>query len=374
MVGGRGTFPDLAGDYLPATLKIGIYIDRQPKSEMIEREKLAEAARALKEYLAPVDPDEFEAETGIRENDFREIVPREFDGRIFAIDGSNVVVFDLGAVSLHRIRAGYVVYRGTEWQKTAVTCDDLFVADREDYRRHFDRFRRGIFGLAEPFELKTEEELERISTFYRDLQEHVALSEAVSEAEAGDLVLYDGGFSLWSDPYYREVLNKIFEKACGRGVDILAVSKSSKLSWGRGISRPLVKSTDRIGRLAVPDKPWRVQLSGKRGMREEPWRGKTYIAKFHPGATHSFRVDAPDSVVEHVDEALGSVAIRARSSESLGYPHALFRAHQDLKIPVQERNFARLSLFEELRRKGLTEEEIRGALDYHEILDSIKRR
>jgi hypothetical protein len=80
---------------LPATLKIGIYIDVKQIS-MIEREKLAEAARVMREYLAPVDPNEFEAETGIRESDFCEIVPREFGGRIFAIDGSNVVVFDLG--------------------------------------------------------------------------------------------------------------------------------------------------------------------------------------------------------------------------------------------------------------------------------------
>ncbi|KUK96143.1 MAG: DNA double-strand break repair nuclease NurA [Methanothrix sp.] len=341
---------------------------------MIEREKVAEAARTIKDYFSPVDPGEFESETGIGAGDFREIVPREFDGRIFAIDGSNVVVFDLGNVSLNRIRAGYVVYRGREWQKTVVTYDDLFTADRENYRQHFGRFRRGIFGLAEPFELKTEEELDRISTFYRDLQEHVALSEAVSEATTGDLVLYDGGFSLWRDPYYREVLNQIFEQAEGRGTDLLAVSKSSKLSWGRGISRPLVKSTDRVGSLAAPDKPWRVQLSGKRAIREEPWRGKTYVAKFHQRATHAFRVDAPDSVAEHIDEALSHVAIYARSSESLGYPHALFRAHQDLKIPVQEKNFTRLSLFEGLRAEGLKEHEIRGALDYHEILDGLSRR
>lgn len=199
---------------------------------MIEREKVAEAARAIKEYFSPVDPKEFEAETGIRGSDFCEIVPQEFDGQIFAIDGSNVVVFDLGNVSLNRIRAGYVVYRGTEWQKTVVTYDDLFTADRENYRRHFDRFRRGIFGLAEPFELKTEEELDRISTFFRDLQEHVALSEAVKEAKEGDVILYDGGFSLWRDPYYREVLNWIFERAEERSVDLLGVSKSSKLSWG----------------------------------------------------------------------------------------------------------------------------------------------
>ncbi|KUK43797.1 MAG: Uncharacterized protein XD72_1820 [Methanothrix harundinacea] len=71
---------------------------------------------------------------------------------------------------------------------------------------------------------------------------------------------------------------------------------------------------------------------------------------------------------------MSHVAIYARSSESLGYPHALFRAHQDLKIPVQEKNFTRLSLFEGLRAEGLKEHEIRGALDYHEILDGLSRR
>jgi hypothetical protein len=341
---------------------------------MIERDKVAEAARTIKEYFSPVDPGEFEAETGIGAGDFREIVPQEFDGQIFAIDGSNVVVFDLGNVSLNRIRAGYVVYRGREWQKTVVTYDDLFTADRENYRQHFDRYRRGIFDIKELFKLESKEELDRISTFFRDLQEHVALSEAVSEAEAGDLVLYDGGFSIWSDPYHREVLNKIFEQAERRGIDLLAFSKSSKLSWGRGISRPLVKSTDRVASLAVPDGPWRVLLTGKKVMREEPWRGKTYIAKFHPRATHAFRVDAPDHVAEEIDEVLGRAAMYARSSESLGYPHALFRAHQDLKIPIQERNFTRLSLFEGLRAEGLNEKEIRGALDYHEILDGLSRR
>ena len=341
---------------------------------MIEREKVAEAACAIKGYFSPVDIGEYETETGILGRDFREIVPEDFDGDIFAIDGSNVVVFDLGNVSLNRIRAGYVVYRGIEWQKTVITYDDLFTADRKNYPLYFNRYRRGIFGLKEPFELKSEEELDRISTFFRDLQEHVALSEAVKEAKEGDVVLYDGGFSLWRDPYYREVLNWIFERAKERGADLLAVSKSSKLSWGGKISRPLIRSADYIGSQIVPNDPWYVQLSGKKVISEDPWLGKTYVAKFHPRSTHAFRIDAPNCVADHIDEALGHVSMYARSAESLGYPHALFRAHQDLKIPIQERNFTRLSLFEGLRGEGLTEQEIRGALDYHEILDGLRRR
>lgn len=335
---------------------------------------MSDAASAIKDYFSPVDVGEFEAETGIGAGDFREIVPRKFDGQIFAIDGSNVVVFDLGNVSLHRIRAGYVVYRGRNWQKTVVTYDDLFTADRENYPLYFDRYRRGIFGLEEPFELKSAEELDRIPTFYRDLQEHVALSLAINEAKTGDVVLFDGGFSLWREPYYRDVLNRIFSDAEDRGADLLGVSKSSQLSWGREISRPLVRSADYVGSKTYPGKPWRLQLSGKKVMKEDPWGGKTYVARFHPQGTHAFRIDAPDRVAEEVDDLLGRVATYSRSSESLGYPHALFRAHQDLKIPIQERNFTRLSLFEGLRAEGLTEEEIRGALDYHEVLDSHIRR
>ena len=372
---GRGDGPvDIPRYYLLAALKIAIYLHLQLHSKMIKKENLAGAARALKEYLAPVDPDEFEAETGISGGDFREIVPRDSGGRIFAIDGSNVVVFDLGAVSLHRIRAGYVVYRGTGWEKTAVTYDDLFVADRENYSHHFNRYRKGIFDIEEPFELQSKEELDRMATFYRDLQEHVALFEAVLEAEAGDVVLYDGGFSLWREPYHREVFDRIFERAGERGVDLLAISKSSQLSWGRGIARPLLRSVDRLGCAALPGSPWLVRLSGRRAMREEPWGGETFAARLHPASTHAFRVDAPGRAAESIEEILGRIAFYSRSSESPGYPHALFRAHQEMKIPVQERDFTRLSLFEELRGLGFSEGEIRGALDYHEILDSIKRR
>lgn len=341
---------------------------------MIDKKKLAEIADIIKDYFLPVDSGEYEAETGISRNDFRQInLTSDLDGDIYAIDGSNVVVFDLGNVNVNYIRAGYVVYRGTKWHKTVITYNDLFAADRKNYVHYFNRYRKGIFGLDESFRLKSEEELDRISTFFRDLQEYVAISEALGDAKEGDIVLYDGGFALWRDPYYREVFNWLFKKAEDKNVDLLGISKSSKLSWGREISKPLVKSTNYIGSQSSPDKPWYVKLSDKRVIGDDSWHGRTYIAKFHPKSTHAFRVDAPTYVVNHINTTLSHVCAYSQSAESLGYPHALFRAHHDIRIPTHERNFIRLSLFDKLGDLGLNEQQIRSALDYHEILDMLRR-
>jgi hypothetical protein len=274
-----------------------------------------------------------------------------------------------------------VAYHGTEWQKTFITYDKLFVADVGDYSedeggysKQFDLYLREVFNLEGPFKIDSQKELDRISTFFRDLQEYVALYEAVKNANLGDVVLYDGSFFLWRDPYYVEVLDLIFEEAKDRGVDILGVSKSSKLPLSRRTSRPLIRSTDYIGSSLITDKPWFVELSGKNVIREESRRGKTYVAKFHQRSTHAFRIDAPEHVTDHIEEALSHVSAYSRSAESLGYPHALFRAHQDIKIPVHENKFIKLSLFESLRSKGLTEQQIRSALNYHEILDALRRK
>lgn len=365
----------IAGDYLLSTLKIGIYIEFQSDYEMIDKEKLAQTAEEIKNYFSPIELDEYEAETGVFSEDFREIYPIDFEGNIFAIDGSNVVVFDLGNVVLNHIRAGYVVYHGTEWQKTVITYDDLFTANEENYSQQFDIDLKEIFNLDGPFKIsKKEEELDRISTFFRDLQEYVALYKAVKDAKSKDIILYDGSFVLWRDPYYVEVLKQIFEEAKRKNVDILGISKSSKLHLSSRISKPLVRSTDYIGSSLITDKPWYVELSGKKPIRRESWPGRTYVSKFHQRSTHAFRIDAPEHVIDHIELALRYVSAYSRSAESLGYPHALFRAHQDIMIPIHENKFIKLSLFETLRSKGLTEQQIRCALNYHEILDVLRRK
>jgi len=94
------------------------------------------------------------------------------------------------------------------------------------------------------------------------LQEYVALSEAISEAKSGDLVLYDGDFAYWIDPF-KKVLSSIFMQAEDNDIDLLAISKSSTFSWGIDYSRPFVLHTGQVGSQIIPECPWYIELSEK---------------------------------------------------------------------------------------------------------------
>jgi len=343
---------------------------------MAERNRLGEIANLIREYISLDSATQYYETTGVRESDFVPICPEKFEGSIFAIDGSNVVIFDLAAAKVNYIRAGYVVYRDTVWQRTEIV-NKVFVADQEMYAPQFERDLRGVFGLNEPLSLE-ETELDRLSTYFRELQEYVALFEAVDDAQEGDLVLYDGGFAYWKKQPYGKVLERIFKRAEEKGVDILGISKSSTFSWNNGFTRSFVQDTNYIGIDVLPKMAWCLDLRGKR-VKPSPdarpvksgpsWKGRIYVAKFHPLSERAFRVDAPLHVVNHVEKALGKAALYSNSAECLGYPHALFRAHRDIRITDQERKqFWRL-LLNELSTQGVSEQKVRGSLDYHEVLE-----
>jgi hypothetical protein len=344
---------------------------------MVKKKRLSAIASIIMDYIYLYDAFEYYRETGVTGSDFLQIPEETFDGRIFAVDGSNVVLFDLVTTRVNHIRAGYVTYRGKEWQKTVITYDDIFVSDPKSYSPIFNRYLQGIFGLdgfvlteAEIDRISTYE-LDRMSTYYRELQEYVALSEAISDAREGDLVLYDGGFWLWADPY-QKVLDSLFLQAESKGVDLLGISKQSGLSWGKEVSRPFIPATMRIGSQQIPDSPWYIDLAGK-AIEPRPrgsWSGRIYVAKLNQYADRAFRVDAPNWVVGRIGMALGHLARYSDSAESLGYPHALFRAHREIRIQEEERRLLRLWLMDELGRAGLDEPQVRGILvDYHESLE-----
>ncbi len=382
---------------------------------MAKKDRLGEIADLIKGYISLDSATQYYEKTGVRESDFVPIIPEEFEGTVFAIDGSNVVIFDLAAAKVNYIRAGYVAYKGRKWQKTEI-ANEVFVADQEMYAPQFEEVIKDVFGLDEQFALE-DTELDRLSSYFRELQEYVALFEALENASEGDLVLYDGGFAYWKEKPYGKVLDRIFRRAEEKGADILGISKSSTFSWNNGFTRSFVQDTNYIGSNSVPNEPWHLDLRGKTikpipdtgsdGAQVAPnassqdvsqdtieyaaqaafqdgpedatqgakskdglfWKGRIYVAKFHPLASRAFRVDAPWHVVDHVEIALGRAACYSDSAECLGYPHALFRAHRDIRITDQERRQIWLSLLNELGVRGVNEQEVRGSLDYHEVLE-----
>lgn len=332
---------------------------------------LDSVADSIMRYLK-ASPKELMAQTGIRESDFIPIEPLKFDGRIFAVDGSNIEICDLSVIKMNHIRAGYVVYRGSRWEKTVITYDDLFLADRMNYIESF-RKPLEIFGL-EGLALSglRGSELDRLSTYFRELQEYVALNEALNEMDEGDLLLYDGGFALWKDRPFGKVLERIFERASKRGVYLLGVSKSSSIYWGREISMPLVYHLFRFGRSMLPGRAWYVNLRGKyvkHDPLEEIWRGSVCIAMFHPMGNRAFRVDLPAYLEEQIPSAIAKASAFSGSSECMGYPHALFRAHRDIRIKAQEGEMSWMRVLDALS-PYINISELDGVKEFHEILES----
>jgi len=335
---------------------------------MLDKTRLAAIADLISAQISISGVEQYCAETGITRDDFMPISPLSFHGGIFAVDGSNVVICDWSVANLNRIRAGYAVYQGREWQRTVITYDDVFMADKRSYIWQFKSYLKGIIDPGE-FILKNEE-LDRLSTYFRELQEYIALRGAIDEARLGDLVLYDGGF-IWKERPFGKVLEKIFLEAEEKGVDLLGVSKSSSLSWGSEIQRPFLQHTSFAGTVFAPGLPWYVRLKDKNvDLGPDRWDGEIYVVRLDGRSDHAFRVDAPSYISDRIGSALGKLAAYSCSSECLGYPHALFRAHRDIRITDQEGASVRLQLLNLLGEKGSSESQILGALlDYHDIIE-----
>jgi len=195
----------------------------------------------------------------IQKDDFKAIEPKDFEGEIYAIDGSNALICDWSVANLNLIRAGYVVYKGRSWLRAVFTFDDVFWADPRDYAEHFDHYLQEFFGLNGI--TLGESDIDRLSSYFRELHEYIALADAINDSQQGDLVLYDGGFDVFEP--LRDVLEQVLRFAENKDVDLLGISKSSSLSWGEEISRPFVKNTSYVGGQLMPGVPWYLNLRDK---------------------------------------------------------------------------------------------------------------
>jgi hypothetical protein len=341
-----------------------------PKGMLEEKGRMEAIAGLIRDQIVLNGIDRYCRETGIGKEDFVEIKPQECQCLIFAIDGSNVPVCDWSVASLNKICAGYAVYSGCDWQRTVITCDDLFLADRENYVELFEPLLKDFFGLSR-FSLASTE-LDRLSTYFRELQEYIALEDAIIHASPGDTILYDGGFDVY-DPL-RSVLRKIFRDAENRRVDLLGVAKSSAISWGSGISRPFVRHTGYCGGIFLPGLPWYLSLKGKKVASLPEWDGETFIVRFNGLGGAAFRVDVPPYMVNSIGKALEKLVMHSCSAECSGYPHALFRAHRDIRIREQEGHFLKLELMNILSDLGVSGTQIMDLMrDYHDVLEMRSR-
>ncbi|HON35603.1 MAG TPA: DNA double-strand break repair nuclease NurA [Methanothrix sp.] len=333
---------------------------------MLSDLRLSLVAELIRDHILLDGIDRYCQETGVKSSDFIPFEPIEFGGDILAADGSNVSVCGWSVAAINLIRSGYVVYQGQRWKRTVITFDDIFFADPAIYA---DQFAPPLKRLGQDqIDLK-EEDLERLSTYFRELQEYASLNDAISVAKPGDIILYDGSFDVFEP--LRAALSSVFRRAEERGVALLAVAKSSSLYWGEGISLPFMYHTNQAGSMLLPNSPWYLNLKDKRVNRGPgKWGGESFIVRFTGRSDHAFRVDVPGYLAGQVEEALAGISSCSTSAECPGYPHALFRAHRDIKITDNEGASVRMRLKDKLYRDGLSPRQIAVLMqDYHDILE-----
>jgi len=339
---------------------------------MGEERRLSMVAELIRDHIHLVDVDRYMESTGVKKDDFMPVQSTEFSGEIFAVDGSNASLYSWMTASVNLIRAGYAVYRGREWQRTAITFDDLFVADSRLCKTNFEpsnfhHYLEHYFGLKE-IDLR-ESDLDRLSTYYREMQEYLAINDAIGQARPGDIILYDGSFEIFEP--MRGVLDAIFARAQEREVALLAVAKSSSLSWGDEITLPFVQHTALAGSSTLPGEAWYLSLKDKKvDAGQGKWGGRTYVVRFCGQTDLSFRVDSPAYMSRDIGSVLGKLVDHSCSAECLGYPHALFRAHRDIRITDHEATATRQRLME----IGMSHSEIRMLMqDLHDLLEMKSR-
>jgi hypothetical protein len=324
-------------------------------------------AELIRDHIHLVDVDRYMECTGVKKDDFVPVQSADFSGEIFAVDGSNAALYSWMTASVNLIRAGYAIYRERDWRRTVITFNDLFLADPLLCQTNFDPYLEHYFGLK-GIDLK-ESDLDRLSSYYREMQEYLAINDAIGRARPGDIILYDGSFEVFEP--LRGVLAVIFSRARDRRVALLAVAKSSALSWGDDITLPFVSHTGLAGSRMLPGEGWFLSLEGKKvDAGQGKWGGQTYIVRFCGQSDHAFRVDVPAYLSPEMGEVLGKLAAHCCSAECLGYPHALFRAHRDIRITDQEAAGSRERLIARLLERGMSHMGIKMLMqDFHDILE-----
>jgi hypothetical protein len=329
--------------------------------------------------------------------------------------GVTVAAVDGGSACLLNGRSFWLVaYRaGTIWHRDR----DTFAADVDPLvlRALTQTDARAAYAeaLAEAGVRRERElaDLGGVVDVLRELAEWRRATEAVAAARPGDLVLVDG--SLHPGAFLPgSLVGPIHQLALDRGVDLVGVTKASKLRWGR--YAPLVlRVRRRAERELGPDTRWYLRVTpegsgephdrgglhpprppqpeapedraegsgepqgGAPDDREEgaaggddAWRSEVYVARLARAGAYAFRVDA----VRGQRQPRELFAVLAGLSDDpafLGYPYPLARAHQVVSLPGHLLADLRRNLREAFLREGLSEDDVDLVMrDFHLTLNA----
>ncbi|HZD73469.1 MAG TPA: DNA double-strand break repair nuclease NurA [Actinomycetota bacterium] len=304
----------------------------------------------------------------------------------FGVDpspGITAAAIDGGSACLVNGRSFWVIaYRaGTIWHRDRVTVHEdaepltIEALTQTDAKGRYAQALRAA-GVIRERELA---DLGGVVDVLRELAEWRRVREAIERAVPGDLVLVDG--SLHPGAFLpASLVVPIHELALRRCVDLVGVTKASKLRWGR--YAPLVLRVRRRAEVEVgPDARWYLRVTRdpdelppaadpETGEAAPPWRSEVYVARLASCGAYAFRVDAVRGRREP-DELFAVLAGLSDDPAFLGYPYPLARVHQVVSLPGHLLADLRRDLRAAFLREGLPEDDVDLVMrDFHLTLNA----
>jgi NurA domain-containing protein len=275
-----------------------------------------------------------------------------------AIDGGSACLLNGRSFWLVAYRAGTIWHRDRDTFATDADPLQLRALTQTDAKAAYAEA-LALAGVKRERELA---DLGGVVDVLRELAEWRRAGEAVAAARRGDLVLVDG--SLHPGPFLpRGLVEPVHQLALERGVDLVGVTKASKLRWGR--YAPLVLRVRRRaeGELG-PDARWYLRVTGPQEQAE------VYVARLARRGAYAFRVDVVRGHREP-DQLFAVLAGLSDDPAFLGYPYPLARVHQVVSLTGHLLADLRRDLREAFLREGLSEDDVDLVMrDFHLTLNA----
>jgi hypothetical protein len=275
-----------------------------------------------------------------------------------AVDGGSACLLNGRSFWLVAYRAGTVWHRDRDTFATDTDPLQLRALTQADAKAAYAEA-LALAGVKRERDLA---DLGGVVDVLRELAEWRRAAEAVAAARPGDLVLVDG--SLHPGPFLPAgLVSPVHELARERGVDLVGVTKASKLRWGR--YAPLVLRVRRRadGELG-PDTRWYLRVTGP----DDP--AEVYVARLARAAAHAFRVDAVRGHRDP-DQLFAVLAGLSDDPAFLGYPYPLAAVHRVVSLPGPLLADLRRDLREAFLREGLSEDDVDLVMrDFHLTLNA----
>jgi hypothetical protein len=256
---------------------------------------------------------------------------------VYAVDGGSSVLARGGNIEVVAWRAGMVHFRDRKRIVENCPPPEILAYNRLALKPIFEEY---LVDL--PIEYTSDQPPLRPVDELRWMAEWRLISNIVDNAEKESLLLIDGSLranNLFGMKFQKDILINAAEKK----VHIAAVTKRSSLSLGGSL--PMDLGVDRNDSESGSDNYWYRRVSRSLD-QNSGWLGDIYLARLHPGADKTFRVDITRFDKIKVDSIFSMITALADDVEFCGYPYPLAAAHRLARID----NYFRRELIESIGR------------------------